>query len=408
MKLGNLYKKFYLRRSVAIFMIVMLFITPTALQPETVNAGSYALVVKEFALDLVARLLAQKVLAMVEGKLLDQVLKGNAKGDGPAWITNWTGFRNDARRQGLSKWQETVNIAAYGSEEGDYYGKKIQYEPSWCEYLREGLAPLFGAKKATGMEAVDSAPKLRNPTGEYTIMQTTQCTLPKKIVVNGIEKDFSVDEFRKDFAGNGGWETFGSLMQPENNYFNILSRTIQKKNDFADIAEQSKINEGVAGAGFECTTLDGGHEQCATPGKVLAETTQSLITKNLDWITNTDELSELVASLMGVMTGRLSDLCGNGGSDAPGSKCKRQADADLQTEDDAALNQEIKDSGANQTEQDCKDLCQSEAESACSMGDKSAQEEVACIFRRYVSCLKQLCPQVGTSPAPSVSPQETP
>ncbi|MBI2062640.1 MAG: hypothetical protein HYT61_00095 [Candidatus Yanofskybacteria bacterium] len=260
------------------------------------SAGAIVYVLKEFTLDVVARVLARTFLGRMDNAITEFISK-NGRDDAPNFIQNWRDFLANAQYRG-----EDATRAIIGDAIDAGSG-------TICQYLRNPLGAAFGASKIDGFNPslyrIDSLQyyKLRN-----------RCTLPA---------GFNIDAFRNDFAGGGGWTAWNQLIQPQNNVWGVVSDTLNELTSQRVFEEKTDQGEANSGGGF--TSKRSGDKGCVlrglnttclilgevlTPADMFKETAGKMNSAEFNWLTSSDELSEVIAFAASWVTDRLSNLAG--------------------------------------------------------------------------------------------------
>src|SRR3989344_5491878 len=152
---------------------------------------------KESIEDIIARCAAREVLTAM-GRNITNVARTGGRDGGPAWVRNWRNFRLDSQYRG----------------EGIF--KAMLASTNTCEYFANDLKGLFGANQKTSLT------KIKTRVSDVDSYQVRAgCTLPG---------DFKFEQYKKDFSGNGGWEAWSRLLQPQNNFYGSLFQAQDEMN----------------------------------------------------------------------------------------------------------------------------------------------------------------------------------
>lgn len=277
------------RRAFIIFIIISLLSAPTPIVMASDFGGSWAqakaYITKEFILDTAARKIARSLLNNLVSGLIDKIQTGGRDG-GPAFVQNWRNFQTDAQYRGENVF------------------RSILASTTVCNYLEKDIKGLFNANQkisATGQNLrVDNF-------DPFTLR--ANCTLPS---------GFSMTNYQQDFSGNGGWDTFNQLLEPQNNYYGLLFQSLDEANRQRTLEESGDMNEALAGSGFtslrdtcagkgvgaKCTFLG----KTLTPGQILGETAAKTIQADMEWLISADELSEVIIGVLTASINRLGNL----------------------------------------------------------------------------------------------------
>src|SRR3989344_6332528 len=309
------------------------------------GAGAIAYITKEFGLDLIARAISRKLLTSLSTGIIDSINQLGVEGGRPsaAFVQNWKRFLASAQVIGENQFRAQLN---YTIQRGIL-----------CDDL---IGALFLAFQAGNVPFID----IGNPNKSAELKQNTltpfqtkmRCTIP----------DTTRAEFKKDFEKGGGWDTWSRLLEPQNNLSGATLLSIEELQKQRASQEQAHQNETTAGQGFQgvkgactqaapaqvqdtvcfkncydtafendknmtrakavplCTnqckgaTALGANAQCSflgdtvTPGKILGEAGANFIDANSKWFVSSDELSEVLLSIVGAAVNKLANFTTKG------------------------------------------------------------------------------------------------
>jgi len=257
---------------------------------EGVRKATGALLGKEQRSDVIARCLGQEVLnGMIKG-IVDNARTGGRDG-GVTWVRNWRNFQLEAQHRG----------------EGVFRG--MLASSKMCNYFDSNLKNTFGANRRVPLTGVETR---ANDFDSFALR--TGCTLPS---------DFDFEKYKQDFSGNGGWEAWSRLLEPENNFYGAFFQSLDEANKQRAIEESSDLSQVTSNAGFvgrsgadandSCLTR-GANGKCViykdikTPGGVIRASVDATFMQELERFNNVDELGELISSVTTVLIHRLLDL----------------------------------------------------------------------------------------------------
>ncbi|MBI2064940.1 MAG: hypothetical protein HYT62_02715 [Candidatus Yanofskybacteria bacterium] len=292
-------------------------------------------VLKEFILDLAARLVARLQLTGALNGIAQQVIQSGRTGRAPAFIQNWRNFITDAEYRGEDVF------------------RSILANTQNCPNIKKDLLSLFGA---SGNTQITQNIRVGN-LDSYQVRG--KCTLPA---------GWSIQNYNRDFAGNGGWQALTRLASPENNFYGATLIAMGELNAQRDLDRNADRGEGTSGAGFtgirkssrtgnSCDTPPTTGAQCVnnacsdgsgpctssaqcggssvpsqarcrflgnitTPSKVLGEGAAKFIDSNLNWLTTSDEISEILGNFIQTMISKLAEYTAN--AIAPGNVAEPQ------------------------------------------------------------------------------------
>jgi len=260
---------------------------------------------KEFVLDLIARLIARAILSALQNSILSKILELGREG-GPAFIENWREFKED------------------GQYRGEDLFRAMLADLPVCDYLRKEINDVF----TTGGNIVAGAdPGLNRVYNLQSYGSRNACDLSGSI---------DVDIFRNDFAKGGGWRTWNQLIRPRNNMYGLYADSITELLNQRVFDEQVDVDEGRSGSGYISSRSGcegrGANKRCIilgkvlTPGDVFSESTAETINAELDWLTDADELSEVILIAATSIVLRLTALAANAivGDDELGDDAARR------------------------------------------------------------------------------------
>ncbi|OGN23178.1 MAG: hypothetical protein A2918_04055 [Candidatus Yanofskybacteria bacterium RIFCSPLOWO2_01_FULL_42_49] len=245
---------------------------------------------KEGAQDIIARCSAREILSAM-GQNITNVARTGGRDGGPAWVRNWRNFQLDAQYRG----------------EGIFRG--VLASTNLCNYFGSDLKNLFGANQRIDLT------KIRTRINDFDSFQVKAgCTLPS---------GFDIEKYKQDFSGNGGWEAWSRLLEPQNNFYGALFQSLDEAGKQRAAEEAADIAE-AAPTGFTAVRGRNAAESCAikspadgrclvykdilTPSGILSGSVVAGIETELQWVATTDELNELIATGINVLVNRLWDL----------------------------------------------------------------------------------------------------
>ncbi len=246
---------------------------------------------KEFVEDIIARCLAREILAVM-GKNITNIARLGGRNGGPAWVRNWRNFQMDAQYRGEDIFRGVLNST------------------NLCGYFGDDLKGLFGAT-----ETVDLTSILTRVSDLDSFQVKAGCTLPD---------NFDFNAYKNDFSGNGGWEAWSNLLEPQNNFYGSLFVSLDEADKQRAVEESTDLNE-AGPTGFTSIRGQGATKNCLisspsnsgrcliykdilTPGNIISGAVLGGIESELQWIASTDELNEIVASGINIVLSRLLNL----------------------------------------------------------------------------------------------------
>ncbi len=135
------------------------------------------------------------------------------------------------------------------------------------------------------------------------------CTMPS---------NFNTTDYQKDFSGNGGWNAWSRMLEPQNNYYGLLFGSLDEAGRQRALEQSGDASEAQAGSGYtsikDSCVGSGANAKCTflgmtkTPGDLLGKTAAATIDSDLQWLTSSDELSEVIISIINASINRLVNL----------------------------------------------------------------------------------------------------
>src|SRR3989344_2000476 len=343
------------------------------------NFAKYVL--KEFILDLAARLVARSQLSSSLKGISEQIINSGRTGRSPAFIQNWRNFITNAEYRGEDVFRSILSNTAN------------------CPNIKKDILNLFGVKGTTPITQNIRVGNLDS----YQVRG--KCTLPA---------GWSIQNYQRDFAGNGGWDALARLSQPQNNFYGATIIAMGELNSQRNLDRNADRGEGESGAGFTgirknpktgnscdtpptlgycsnglgtcdddsdcvlpglpgelpsrgfCTgrTTTPSAARCTflgditTPSKVLGEGATQFIDKNLSWLTTSDEVLEVLGSFIGAMMDKLVDYTGK--TKAGGTKPDDTDEGEKKTQYEACV-QRCNNTSVGSQMTTCIDRCYKQA-----------------------------------------------
>lgn len=275
--------------------IVILLISATLLMPLfAVKAsdlgGSWAqataFITKEYGLDLLARAIARPLLNSLVSGLITKIQRGGRDG-GPAFVQNWRNFQTDAQYRGENVF------------------RSILASTPLCDYVSTSIKGVFGAN-----QKVPSAGQNLRVNNFDPFALRASCTMPS---------NFNLQNYQNDFSGNGGWNAWSRMLEPQNNYYGLLFGSLDEASRQRALEESGDMNEALSGSGYtsirdkNCAGTGEGAKcvfmgKIFTPGDLLGKSAASTIDADLQWLISSDELSEVIISVVTASVNRLANL----------------------------------------------------------------------------------------------------
>ncbi|OGM98349.1 MAG: hypothetical protein A2915_04565 [Candidatus Yanofskybacteria bacterium RIFCSPLOWO2_01_FULL_41_34] len=244
---------------------------------------------KEYSQDVETRCAAIEILNYLNVNI-NSLARTSGRNGGPAYVRNWRIFQTDAQYRG----------------EGIF--RAMLSNTKLCDYFSNDLKGLFGATKRSPL------PK-NTRTGNFDpYALQTNCTMPS---------NFSMADYQKDFSGNGGWQAWSRMLEPQNNYYGALLGALDEAAKQRTLEESADLNQVTANKGFtgksgkdassSCKTKDAKgkcleYKDIQTPGDIIAESVAASIKSELDIVISADEVNELLSTAVTVLLNRLNNF----------------------------------------------------------------------------------------------------
>jgi len=247
----------------------------------------------KFGLDTAAKAVAQGAFKAMTNRILNKIQTGNFNA-GALFVRDWREFQLNSQYR------------------GEEVFRGILKSTQLCDYFGNDLKNLFGANQVVNVSQI-----LTRVDGLDSFQVKAGCTLPT---------DFDIEKYKQDFSGNGGWEAWSRLLEPQNNFYGSLFRSLDEVNRQRAVEELSATNEALSGKGFigirDCLVQKEGSSACTilgkikTPGSTLGEQVSSIFDANLKFYTTADAASLAIAALTEFAVGKLFDLAGSSTDDS--------------------------------------------------------------------------------------------
>ncbi len=219
--------------------------------------------------------------------------------------------RDKGRDGGSTFVRNFRNFITGGQYRGENILRGILANTQLCGYLSRDIQDIFGVTKKDKISLKGQNIRV-NDLDPFTLR--AKCSLSEK---------FDLEKFRGDFTGNGGWATLTRMLQPENNIYGTLLQSLNELEKQKAVEVASDLNEYQAGRGYTSVRGNSASDSCLvkagngkclfyadvkTPASAIADSVAATVQQELAWITNVDELNELVVNATSVLLNRLLDL----------------------------------------------------------------------------------------------------
>lgn len=238
---------------------------------------------------IITRCLAWGIMTSITNNTLT-IARTKGRDGGSTYVQNWVNFQTQSQYRGENIFRAELSTA------------------NLCGYLSNDI------KKSYGVSPNQKTPLF----GQNTRVDSLQpfslqanCTMPN---------NFNLTNYQQDFAGNGGWDTWARMMQPQNNPYGLMllsQNEIQKQRDLQQSADTNQAlagngSLGVSGNGAaDSCQIMGPNNQCLyyknikTPGSVIAQGVGATIGAQFQWLTTAQGLNTIIGDATEVMLNRL-------------------------------------------------------------------------------------------------------
>lgn len=238
------------------------------------------------------KILARVAMRILAAKIREALINHNGK---PTFVTNWRNYQRKNQDLGGIIARQIIGESARGVDD----------DPAtavMCEFLRESVSVEFRSKRASQeFAAVSRAFRIDS---NSTYKSLSKCSIPTKILVDGVEQDFDINQFRNNFTG--GWAVAEKLAQPNNNRFGIEKLTKEEIAKQKKAQEQAALRDAIAGNGFVSITNANG--QIKSPAKILQDTASNLIDKQLQCLETADSFKLLAECAKAVILKQITNF----------------------------------------------------------------------------------------------------
>jgi len=257
------------------------------------TAKTIAQIAKEqYKSKAIARCTARHILSGITGNSVS-ISRTYGRDGGPTWITNWNNFQTRSQYRGENIFRAMLSNA------------------QTCDYFKNDLKKAYGIKDGGKV----STAKQNTRTDSLQFFSTKiACTLPE---------DFSTEDYLKDFGGNGGWEAFNRLLEPQNNMYGAMLLSNDELSKQRQLAQSSDVNQALANKGYTGISGTNKSDSCSvkwtdgtcliykdikTPGSYVAGSNEAALNAELEWITTAQDKNTIIANATEIILNRLKNL----------------------------------------------------------------------------------------------------
>jgi|GEM_PF-4017079 len=245
---------------------------------NTTQFSNLGQILLQWAQTFVLATLKKRLLDM----LVDQIIQWIQGGGKPQFVTNFGAFFKSAANAAVGDFLTKIGAAELCSP----FAFKLQ-------------ASLF----ATAGFGQFPVPKFS---------EQVKCTL-EQVLGNVRNGAHTIQDFFSDFR-KGEWAGFNAALEPQNNYIGSLLIGVKGLEQVSSLQSGLAYVESLAGGGFlaakVCEKDQDGNDipetcQVTTPGKIAGDLTAKAVGSDIDYIVNTDQLTDYVAAIWDAITNRL-------------------------------------------------------------------------------------------------------
>ena len=194
---------------------------------------------KEFGLDTAARFLARGLLSNTINTMIRKIQTSGRQGRSASFVQNWRRFLVQSQHRGEDVF------------------RRILGNTTFCNYLQGDLRTIFRAD--TVLLDNDQTEEVRAWNLD-PFKRRGKCTMPP---------GWTVENFQRDFSGNGGWEALARLAQPQNNFYGAFLMSLEELAVQRALDTEADSIEAQSGGGFtgirQGPTTGGAPNSCGEP-----------------------------------------------------------------------------------------------------------------------------------------------
>lgn len=249
-----------------------------------------------FTADSIAKAAAQGAFKALTNRILRKIQTGGLNG-GALFVRDWRDFQLQGQYRGEDIWRGILYFAANGDG---------SIPPLICDYIKNSSA--FKSLQPREIKNAGILALSRRVDSLQEFITASKCN-------SSVNEKYDI--FIKNFNQGGGWDTWGKLLQPQNNIYGIIEMASDELVKQRKIEESATINEARAGSGYtairDCLTQTQGTSTCSilgkikTPGSTLGQQVASIFDTNLKFYTTADAASLAIAVLTEFATNKLFD-----------------------------------------------------------------------------------------------------
>jgi len=347
---------------ISVLLIVSILLVGFPL--KTRSAALILWVVKEFGLDGIARFIASKALNALGGSVINQITSIGRDGTaGALAVQDWRRFVVKSNQRGE-----------------DVFRTQLAYlirQPTnvLCPGSKELLRKVFNTDNADQTIDIGLLGLQLRGNSLDSFQSKIHCTIPEGVY----------NDFKEDFQKGGGWNTWSRMVEPQNNFYGLLSLSVNELNGQRIIEKKADTGEtrspGFVAKHDRCTGV-GANAQCAflgeivTPAHLFGEAGAETIDSSFQWLTTSDEIVEVIFAILDAALSKLGGFLFAKSGGLISISPELQGEIDQQKSQAEAANEQARQSCINACINNNKVFCQDEAKvSVCVPAGSDADGE---------------------------------
>ncbi len=241
---------------------------------------------KNFSQNVIAKCISHEILnSLISGT--EKVVKTQGRDGGTTYVKNWTNFETNAQYRGENVFRAELSTAKL------------------CTYLNDDV------KKSYGVDPKKKTPVAGQNTRTNNLLPfslQTNCTMPQ---------GFTQQKYQEDFAGNGGWDAFARLLEPQNNALGLSILSGGEINRQRDLAVSADNNQVLANSGYLGVSGKNKADSCKvkapngdcivykdikTTGSYLSQGLAAGLNTQYAWLTNENAVNNIISNIASALT----------------------------------------------------------------------------------------------------------
>ena len=257
-----------------------------------------AFINKYYRDDVIARCLSRQIINNITNNT-STIIQTRGRDGGSAFIKNWTNFQTQSQYRGENIFRAELSTAKL------------------CGYLNDDIKKSYGVdpKKKTALTGQNTRTDSLQP---FSLL--AGCTMPA---------GFTPEKYQQDFAGNGGWDAYARMLEPQNNAWGLAALSQNEIAKQRTLQQTADTNQALAGKGYIGISGNGKNDSCklkgptgdcliykdiTTTGDYLSNSTAAAIGAEYNWLTSAQGLGSVIEDVTGSMINRLFNQSDTSGS----------------------------------------------------------------------------------------------